>query len=252
MTPQFLNVGEGGSARRIAVLVRPGAGPTVFWLGGFRSDMRSTKAEALDVWAARSGRAYVRFDYAGHGESGGASEESTISTWLEDTLAVVEAFATEPFVLVGSSMGGWLALLAARELLKSSRGPSGLVLIAPAVDFTERLMWQQFPPEIQQTILEKGVYLRPSLYSSEPYPITRALIEDGRRHLLFGGTIATGCPVHILQGMQDPDVPWRHALELVEHLPGDSVSMTLIKDGDHRLSRDEDLERLIAAIEAIA
>jgi pimeloyl-ACP methyl ester carboxylesterase len=251
--PQFINVGEGGSARRIAVLVRPGTGPTTFWLGGFRSDMRSTKAEALDQWAARSGRAYVRFDYSGHGESAGAFEESTISTWLEDTFAVIEAFTTGPFVLVGSSMGGWLALLATRELLKSGRrGPSGLVLIAPAVDFTERLMWQQFPPEIQQTILEKGVYLRPSLYSPEPYPITRALIEDGSRHLLFGRTIAAGCPVHILQGMQDPDVPWRHALELVEHLPGDSVSMTLIKDGDHRLSRDEDLERLTAAIEAIA
>ncbi len=252
--PQFLNVGEDEAARRIAVLVRPGAGPTVFWVGGFRSDMRSTKAEALDRWAARSGRAYVRFDYSGHGESGGVFEESTMSTWLEDTLAVIEAFATGPFVLVGSSMGGWIALLATRELLQRApeRTPRGLVLIAPAVDFTERLMWQQFPPEIQETIVEKGVYLRPSLYSPEPYPITRPLIEDGRRHLLFGGTIETGCPVHILQGMQDPDVPWQHALELVEHLPGDSVSMTLIKDGDHRLSRDEDLERLIAAIEAIA
>ena len=252
--PQFLNVGEGGSARRIAVLVRPGAGPTVFWLGGFRSDMRATKAEALDAWAARTGRACVRFDYSGHGESGGAFEESNISRWLEDTLAVVEAFATGPFVLVGSSMGGWLALLATRELPKSAPAlrPSGLVLIAPAVDFTERLMWAQFPPDIQRTILEKGVYLRASAYSPEPYPITRDLIEDGRRHLLFGGTIAVGCPVHILQGMQDPDVPWRHALELVEHLPGESVSMTLIKDGDHRLSREEDVERLIAAVEAIA
>jgi pimeloyl-ACP methyl ester carboxylesterase len=252
--PQFLNVGEGGAARRVAVLVRPGAGPTVFWLGGFRSDMRATKAEALEAWAARSGRAYVRFDYSGHGESEGDFAESTISRWLEDTLAVVETFATGPFVLVGSSMGGWLALLATRQLLKRNVAlkPSGLVLIAPAVDFTERLMWRQFTPEIQRAILEKGVYLRPSLYSPEPYPITRALIEDGRRHLLLGGTIAAGCPVHILQGMQDPDVPWRHALELVEHLPGDSVSMTLIKDGDHRLSRDEDLERLIAAIEAIA
>jgi pimeloyl-ACP methyl ester carboxylesterase len=252
--PQFLNVETGGAARRIAVEVRPGAGPTVFWLGGFRSDMRATKAEALNRWAARGGRAFVRFDYSGHGESGGAFEESTISTWLEDALAVIEEFATGPFVLVGSSMGGWLALLAARELAERDPAlrPSGLVLIAPAVDFTERLMWQQFPPETRQTILETGVYLRPSLYSPEPYPITRALIEDGRRHLLLGATIAVGCPVHILQGMEDPDVPWRHALELVEHLPGDSVSMTLIKDGDHRLSRDEDLERMIATVQAIA
>jgi pimeloyl-ACP methyl ester carboxylesterase len=252
--PQFLNVGEGEAARQIAVLARPGAGPTVFWLGGFRSDMRATKAEALDTWAERTGRAYVRFDYSGHGESGGAFEAGTISRWLEDALAVIGTFATGPFILVGSSMGGWLALLAARQLLSRSppRPPSGLVLIAPATDFTERLMWEEFPPEIRQTILQTGVYLRPSLYSPEPYPITRALIEDGRGHLLLGGTIMAGCPVHILQGMRDPDVPWRHALELIEHLPGDSVSMTLIKDGDHRLSREEDLERLIAAVEAIA
>jgi len=251
--PQFLNVGESEAARRIAVLARPGIGPTVFWLGGFRSDMRATKAEALDRWAAKAGRGYVRFDYSGHGDSGGAFEEGTISRWLEDTMAVIGTFASGPFVLVGSSMGGWLALLATRKLLgtEPSCGPAGLVLIAPAVDFTERLMWERFPPEIKQTIVETGAYLRPSLYSPEPCPITRDLIEDGRGHLLFGTTITTGCPVHILQGMRDPDVPWGHAVELVEHLPGDSVSMTLIKDGDHRLSRDEDLEGLVAAIEGI-
>jgi pimeloyl-ACP methyl ester carboxylesterase len=252
--PQFLEVGSGAAARRIAVLVRAGNAPTVFWLGGFRSDMRATKAEALDQWAMRRGRGFVRFDYSGHGESGGRFEDGTISGWLEDTLAVVETFATGPFVLVGSSMGGWLALLAARELRRRDpgRGPAGLVLIAPAIDFTERLMWQQFSPEAQRAILEQGLYLRPSLYSPDPYPITRALIEDGRRHLLLDRTIETGCPVHILQGMQDPDVPWRHALDLVEHLPGDSVSLTLVNDGDHRLSRDEDLERLLAAVEDIA
>ena len=150
-------------------------------------------------------------------------------------------------------MGGWLALLAARDLMRRdpARAPAGLVLIAPATDFTERLMWDQFPEDIRRTIETTGLYLRPSLYSDEPYPITRGLIEDGRHHLLLGETIRTGCPVHILQGMQDPDVPWRHALELVEHLPGDSVSLTLIKDGDHRLSRPEDIERLIAAVERV-
>jgi pimeloyl-ACP methyl ester carboxylesterase len=226
----------------------------VVWLGGFRSDMRSTKAEALDGWAAGRGRAFVRFDYAGHGASDGRFEESTVSRWLEDTLAVLDAFVRGRPILVGSSMGGWLALLATRALLqaKPDRSPAGLVLIAPAVDFTERLMWASFPEGIREAIRDKGVYHQPSLYSSEPYPITRVLIEDGRRHLLFGTPIATGCPVHILQGMQDPDVPWRHALELVEHLPGDCVTMTLIKDGDHRLSRPEDLGRLIAAIESIA
>ena len=251
---QFLNVGTGEAARRIAVRVRPGRGPAVLWLGGFRSDMRATKAEALDGWAERSGRAFLRFDYSGHGESGGLFEEGTLSRWLDDTLAVIDGFAAGPLVLVGSSMGAWLALLATQELLKrkAAAHAAGLVLIAPAVDFTERLMWDRFAPAIRQTILQDGVYLRPSAYSPDPYPITRALIEDGRRHLLFGGTIATGCPVHILQGMQDPDVPWSHAMELIEHLPGDSVSMTLIKDGDHRLSRDEDLQRLIAAVEGIA
>jgi pimeloyl-ACP methyl ester carboxylesterase len=150
-------------------------------------------------------------------------------------------------------MGGWIALLAARRLAqaRSDLAPSGIVLIAPAVDMTERLMWERFPEEIRKSVEETGVYLRPSAYSEAPYAITGGLIEDGRSHLLFGQPIETGCPVHILQGMQDPDVPWSHAMELVEHLPGDSVSLTLIKDGDHRLSREEDLERLIAAVEAM-
>jgi pimeloyl-ACP methyl ester carboxylesterase len=250
---QFLDIGAGAEARRIAVLARPGDAPAVVWLGGFRSDMRSTKAEALDAWAARANGAFVRFDYSAHGESSGVFEDGTISRWLEDTLAVVAAFVDAPPILVGSSMGGWIALLAARELQRRdpARAPAGLVLIAPAVDFTERLMWDAFPPDIRRAIETTGLYLRPSLYSDEPYPITRKLIEDGRKHLLLGETIRTGCPVHILQGMQDPDVPWRHALELVEHLPGDSVSLTLVKDGDHRLSREEDLERLLAAVESI-
>jgi pimeloyl-ACP methyl ester carboxylesterase len=234
------------------VLARSGRAPPVVWLGGFRSDMRATKAEALDAWALERGRAFVRLDYSGHGESGGPFEAGTIGRWLEETLAVVRSFAAESPVLVGSSMGGWIALLAARRLLEEGRAASGLVLIAPAVDFTERLMWDAFPEDIRRQILDTGLFLRPSLYSDEPYPITRGLIEDGRRHLLLGGEIRTGCPVHILQGMQDPDVPWRHALELVEHLPGESVSLTLVKDGDHRLSRPEDLTRLVAAVEAIA
>jgi pimeloyl-ACP methyl ester carboxylesterase len=251
--PQFLDLGAGSDARRIAVLGREGKGPPAVWLGGFRSDMRSTKAEALDAWAADNGRAFVRFDYSGHGESTGRFEESTVSRWLEDTLAVLDAFITEAPILVGSSMGGWIALLAARSLMArgAANAPAGLVLVAPAVDFTERLMWDEFPEDVRRAIETKGVFLRPSLYSDEPYPITRALIEDGRRHLMLGATIRTGCPVHILQGMQDPDVPWRHALALVEHLPGDSVSITLVKDGDHRLSRPEDLDRLIAAVEGV-
>jgi pimeloyl-ACP methyl ester carboxylesterase len=251
---EFLQVGTGDQARRIAVEARAGSGPPVVWLGGFRSDMRATKAEALDAWAARAGRAYVRFDYTGHGESGGLFEESTISRWLDDALAVIEARTQERPVLVGSSKGGWLALLATRELRRRApeRAPAGLVLIAPAVDFTERLMWASFPEEVRATILGEGRWLRPSAYSPEPYPITRDLIEDGRLHLLFGAPIETGCPAHVLQGMQDPDVPWTHALETVEHMAHDDVTLTLVKDGDHRLSRPQDLKRLIAAVEGIA
>jgi pimeloyl-ACP methyl ester carboxylesterase len=253
--PQSHKVGQGPDARHIAVLSRDGKGPPVVWLGGFKSDMRSTKASVIDEWAERAGRAFLRFDYSGHGESEGAFEAGTISRWLEEALVVIEGFATSRPILVGSSMGGWISLLAARRLMQDrpALAPAGIVLIAPAVDMTERLMWERFPDGVRQTVEESGVFYRPSEYSpDEPYPITKVLIEDGRNHLLFGKPIQTGCPVHILQGMEDPDVPWEHALQLVEHLPGDSVSLTLIKDGDHRLSRPEDLERLIQAIEAIA
>jgi pimeloyl-ACP methyl ester carboxylesterase len=249
--PQSVTVGQ--DARRIAVLAREGKGPPVVWLGGFKSDMRATKATALDEWAARNGRAFVRFDYSGHGESAGAFEEGTISRWLEDALAVIERFVRERPILVGSSMGGWISLLAARHLREDrpDLAPVGMVLIAPAVDMTERLMWERFPEDLRRRVQETGVYHRPSAYSDEPYPITWKLIEDGRRHLLLDRPIQVGCPVHILQGMEDPDVPWSHALELVEHLPGDSASVTLIRDGDHRLSRPEDIERLIAAVAAM-
>ncbi len=252
--PQFLSVGEGERRREIAVLAQPGKGPAVVWLGGFRSDMRATKAEALAAWAQAKGRCFIRFDYAGHGESGGDFARWTLSDWLEDALAVLAAKVDGPAVLVGSSMGGWLALLAARRLRERSpaQALAGLVLIAPAVDFSEELMWAQMPQAIRETILNDGVWLRPSAYAPEPTPITRALIEDGRSHLLFGRPIETGCPVHILQGMKDPDVPYDQALKLVEHLPHDPVVLTLIKDGDHRLSTPEDIERLIAAVEGIA
>ncbi|MCP8940596.1 alpha/beta hydrolase [Alsobacter sp. SYSU M60028] len=232
---------------------RAGHEPCVVWLGGFRSDMTATKAQALDDWAARTGAAFLRMDYSGHGRSGGRFEDGTVSRWLEEALAVIRAEAGPRPILVGSSMGGWIALLAARALRAEGRGLSGLVLIAPAADFTQALMWPAFPEAVRAEIMEKGVWLRPSAYSDEPYPITRALIEDGRRHLLLDGApLTTGCPVHILQGMQDPDVPWRHALRVVEMLPGDEVVTTLIKDGDHRLSRPQDIERLVEAVAGVA
>ena len=248
-----LDIGEEQQGRAITVLSRAGEGAPVVWLGGFKSDMASTKAGYLDAWAARSERAFLRFDYSGHGESSGRFEDGTIGRWLEESLAVIARCASRPPILVGSSMGGWIALLASLRLASEnpSLRPAGLVLIAPAVDFTEELMWPNLPEEARRDIAEKGVWLRPSAYSPEPYPITRGLIEEGRRHLLLGGPIPVGCPVHILQGMRDPDVPWRHAMTLMEHLADEQAVITLIKDGDHRLSRDEDLARLVAAIEAI-
>jgi pimeloyl-ACP methyl ester carboxylesterase len=247
---ETIEVGAGPAARRIAVRARAGAAPVLFWLGGFKSDMGGTKAVALDQWAETHGRGCIRFDYSGHGESGGDFVEGTIGRWLEESVAVFERFAVGPTVLVGSSMGGWIALLLARELKqrKTAGSVAGMVLIAPAADFTEELMWKRFSPEIKRQIETEGRWLRPSQYSEEPYAITRALIEDGRKHLVLGGLIETGCPVRILQGVQDPDVPWQHAMELSSRLARDDVVLTLVKDGDHRLSRPEDIERLTAAI----
>jgi pimeloyl-ACP methyl ester carboxylesterase len=256
--PEFIDVG-GPPARAIAVRRRFGSGagarrPGLVWLGGFKSDMQSAKASRLDDWAAENGRAFVRFDYSGHGESGGAFEAGTISLWLEESLAVLRAMTEGPTILVGSSMGGWIALLVARALAQAQEAGrlAGMVLIAPAVDFTEALIFSRLPPAALQALQSSGVWLRPSPYAPEPYPITCALIEDGRRHLLLGSTIHSHCPMHILQGMQDADVPWQHAVTLVEHLAADPVTLTLVKDGDHRLSRDEDISRLLAAVAAIA
>ncbi|MCC6890568.1 MAG: alpha/beta fold hydrolase, partial [Hyphomicrobiales bacterium] len=217
------------------------------------SDMRGTKAEALDAWAASNGRAMVRFDYSGHGESGGRLVDGTIGRWLQESLAVFRAFCSGPQVAIGSSMGGWLALLLARALARQEAdaapaSPACLVLIAPAVDFTEELMWKRMPEDVRRQIQEIGVFVRPSVYDPEGYPITRALIEEGRNHLLMEGMIETGCPVRILHGVRDEDVPWQHAVELTARFARDDVVLTLIKDGDHRLSRAEDIERLIAAV----
>jgi pimeloyl-ACP methyl ester carboxylesterase len=261
---QFLTIGTGSASRRVAVRAQPGRAPGLFWLGGFNSDMKGTKAEALARWAAATGHACVRFDYSGHGESGGVFTDGTIGRWLEESRAVFEAFCRGPQVVVGSSMGGWLALLLARALNErnggerpdarvephQNTGPSiaGLILIAPAVDFTELLMWQKFPRSVKREIEQKGVWARPSAYSDQPYLITRDLIEDGRRHLLLDRMIEPGCPVRILQGVKDPDVPWTHATELVSRIARDDVVLTLVKDGDHRLSRPEDLDRLRAAV----
>jgi pimeloyl-ACP methyl ester carboxylesterase len=249
---KFLQIDEGAGRPAIAVRQQDGALPGLFFLSGYKSDMKGGKAEALARWAQLHGRGCVRFDYSGHGESGGKFTDGTIGRWLTDSLAVFDACCRGPQIVVGSSMGGWLALLMVKALrARGTSGPAavaGLVLLAPAVDFTEELMWKRFTPEIKRELAEKGVWQRPSAYSAEPYLVTRQLIEEGRDHLLLGGMIETGCPVRILQGIEDPDVPWKHAVELTSRLACDDVVLTLVKGGDHRLSRPEDVERLIAAV----
>lgn len=251
---ETLIVGEGEAARSIAVKRRPGRAPGLIWLGGFRSDMGGGKAQAVDAHAAARGLACTRFDYSGHGVSGGRFEDGTISRWSQEAAAVF-ATTTGPQILIGSSMGGWTSLLTIRDhLAKVGRSGSrvvGLILIAPAPDFTEDLMWAGFSEEIRRTILETGVYAEPSAYSDEPYVVTRALIEDGRRNLLLGGTIETGCPVAILQGKRDESVPWRHALRIAERLAHDDATLTFVDDGDHRLSRSQDIELLLRTVDAM-
>jgi pimeloyl-ACP methyl ester carboxylesterase len=253
---QTMTIGQGPAARQIAFLQRRatrkgGSRPGLVWLSGFKSDMGSTKASALDDYCAKSGRALLRFDYSGHGRSGGRFEEAVLSDWLEESLAMIRRNTQGRQILVGSSMGGYIALLAARALAEAGEAQrlAGLVLIAPAVDFTEALIWRNATEEARRAILAQGFWLRPSAYSADPYPITRALIEDGRRHLLLGGPVRAHCRVAILQGMLDDDVPFAHALTLVEHMAGDSTTLTLVKDGDHRLSRQQDIALMIATIE---
>ena len=257
--PEFLKIDASGS-RQIAVRTQDGNAPGVVWLGGFKSDMKGTKAQALADWAKRKDRAFVRFDYSGHGESGGNFADGTIGRWLEESLAVFDRYCRGPQILVGSSMGGWIALLLARELRRrAAKSPdhapnatlAGMVLIAPAVDFTEELMWKKFPAKTRQEIERTGVWTRPSEYDPGGYLITKNLIDEGRKHLLLGSAIETGCPVRILQGVRDPDVPWQHAVELVSRLAQDDVVLTLVKDGDHRLSREEDIAQLIRTVESI-
>jgi pimeloyl-ACP methyl ester carboxylesterase len=226
----------------------PEGGVTFVWLCGFKSDMTGGKAVAVEAWAQGAGHGALLFDYSGHGQSGGRFEEGTISAWREDALAAIDAQTEGPLVLVGSSMGGWMALLAA---MARPERVQGLVLIAPAPDFTEKLMWPEFTPEQQAEIMGKGFTLRPSAYG-EPYPITRALIEDGRQWSILDKDIPFSGPVRILQGMQDADVPWGHALALTTALTADDLVLTLIKDGDHRLSREEDISRLLAACGEVA
>ncbi|MGG7578090.1 alpha/beta hydrolase [Rhizobium sp. Nf11,1] len=254
--PQFMTVGEGEAAREIAMLVRPAqAGntvPSLVWLSGYRSDMSGTKALELDGLAGELGAACIRFDYSGHGLSGGSFRDGTISRWLEEALAVIRHLAPDRIILVGSSMGAWIALRLAQELVRQG-GPklAGMVLIAPAPDFTSELIEPNLKAKERKSLAERGYFEERSHYSPEPNIYTQALIEDGRKNRVLDGMIETGCPVHILQGMKDPDVPHAHAMKLLEHLPADDVVLTFIRDGDHRLSRPGDIGLLLSAVKGI-
>ncbi len=247
MTTEYFTSPEG---RRLAFrrVQTTSCATTFVWLCGFKSDMNGGKALALEDWAEAGGCGALLFDYSGHGQSEGAFEAGTISAWREDALAAIDALTQGRLVLVGSSMGAWIALLAA---LARPERVKGMVLIAPAPDFTEKLMWPDFTPEQQAEIMDEGFTMRPSSYG-DPYPITRALIEDGRQWSLLDGEIAFAGPVRILQGMQDADVPWGHALALASALTTTDLVLQLIKDGDHRLSRPEDIARLRAACSELA
>ena len=238
-----------GDGQALAWAALDGRGPTLVFLSGFRSDMTGTKALALRDWCAAEGRALLRFDYAGHGASDGDFTDGTIGRWAGDAVAAIGALTEGELLLVGSSMGGWIALLAA---LAMPGRVAGLVGIAAAPDFTEDLLWDALPPPERARLAREGVLAVPSQYGP-PTPITRALIEDGRRHLLLRGEIALDCPVRLLHGQRDPDVPWQTALRLAAALRSDDVQVMLVKDGDHRLSRPEDilvLTRFVGALVA--
>lgn len=245
---RFLERPDGEQIAYIRRDARPGKA-SFLWLGGFKSDMDGTKALALDAWAAATGRGFLRFDYFGHGRSSGDFEDGSIGRWREDALAVIDDVSTGPQILVGSSMGGWISLLAARE--RASR-LAGMLLIAPAPDFTSELMWPGFSDEVRQTILATGRYEEPSPYEGETYIVTRKLIEEGRNWSVLGEPVPFDGPVRILQGALDESVPWQHARKCMDVLTSGDIVFTLIKSGDHRLPSGPELARLISTAEALA
>lgn len=243
--PARLDAGGGVS---IAYHSAPGKSPGVMFCSGFMSDMTGAKALALDSYCRARGQAFVRFDYRGHGESSGRFEDGTIGGWTDDALAILDRVAQGPQIVVGSSMGGWIALNLA--LARPDR-VRALVGIAAAPDFTEDLMWHAFPPEAQMLLETEGVIYEPSDYSDKPYPITMTLIREARRHLRLRAPITFAGPVRLLHGMQDADVPWQRSPTLAEKLAAADVRVTLVKDGDHRLTRDQDLALLIRTVEEL-
>ena len=231
----------------LAYCATAGTGPGIVFLGGFGSDMTGTKATALEAAATRRGNAFLRLDYSGHGRSEGRFIDGSVSDWFADALAVFDAMTEGPQIVVGSSMGGWIALLLARARPERVKA---LVGIAAAPDFTQRLLSSELTESQRQTLLSNGVLYRPSDYG-DPMPITRRLVEDGANHLLLDAQIPFIGPVRLLHGQRDPDVPWQLALRIAERLESDDVRVTLIKDGDHRLSRPQDLALLIGTVDEL-
>ncbi|MQP64297.1 alpha/beta fold hydrolase [Niveispirillum sp. SYP-B3756] len=219
-----------------------GRNPGLVFLGGFRSDMTGIKATSLEAWARETGRAFIRFDYQGHGASGGEWEQGSIGQWRDDALAVLDRLTEGPQILVGSSMGGWIALLVA---LARPERVAGLLGIAPAPDFTERMIRPRLGPAQVAALARDGRFIAPSAYDPAGYPITRHLLEEATAHLLLPGPIPLTCPVRLLHGQRDPDIPWQTSLELAAALEGEDVRVVLVKDGDHRLSRDADIALML-------
>lgn len=239
MQPSFLTT----PATEIAYLKQDGAAPTVMFCSGFKSDMTGTKAAALADYCEKTGHGFVRFDYFGHGQSSGEFREGTIGHWLSDTLSVLDKLTGGDVILVGSSMGAWLAMLA--TIARPDRIKK-LVGVAAAPDFTERLIWEALTHEQKDELMQNGVFYAPSCYGEDPYPITRTLIEKARSHLLLDKEIPITCPVHLLHGTKDQDVPLDIAKLIQKKLP--QATLEIIEGGDHRLSTPEDLKRLCAAL----
>lgn len=227
---------------RLAYRTVDGAGPGVVFLGGFRSDMNGTKAQALDEWCRNQRRSFVRFDYFGHGASSGEFGDGTVGRWRQDALAVTDQLTTGPQILIGSSLGGWLMLHVA---LARPQRIAGLIGIAAAVDFTEDLIHSRLTPSMRAELEQRGRTWLPSNYDTEPYPLTQRLLDEGREHLLLRReALAIDRPVRLLHGMDDPDVPWSTSIRISDRLVGTDVRIVLVKDGDHRLSRPQDLALL--------
>ena len=239
---------ETPQGRRLAYHKTEGTGPCVVFLGGLKSDMMGTKAVFLEDWAKREGRAFLRFDYSGHGESSGAFTDGCIGDWAEDTLAAVEALTEGPILPVGSSMGGWQSLLLVRALPARI---AGLVTIAAAPDFTEDGYWASFTEAQKKTLAETGQVELPSDYM-EPYVITRRMIEDGRKQLVLRDPLHLPFPTRFLQGTADTAVSVATAVRLLEHAQGPDMQLQLVKDADHRFSDDRCLELLIQAVDEVS